>query len=47
MAHSDTLAIHMKQHYPVMTTLIFPKCKKKCLTEKEFQLHIAETHINL
>lgn len=47
MSHSDTLATHMKQHYPVMNTLTCPKCKKNCLTEKELQLHITENHINL
>ena len=34
MSHSDTLAIHMKQHYPVINTLICPKCKKKMFNRK-------------
>ena len=47
MSHSDVLAVHMKQHYPVMNTLTCSKCKKNCLTENELQLYIAENHFNL
>ena len=44
---TDSLAAHVKLHYPLSMQKIFtcPKCSAVCLTEKDLQAHISQEHV--
>ena len=45
LSHTDSLADHVKLHYPYQKNLTCPKCSAVCLTEKDLQVHISQEHV--